>query len=306
MTDDTSFLDALRDLLGQQMELQRLVMYLAGIGPVEYSGERLECTLTGAKLKTSTLLALAGGQSQNTILRMSGLVGIPVRDAYPIGRSIVETFANAAYLVLADESVAERAVRHVRYANWKFFNRKVGSGEVSYAFYLNPELPPDVASQFAEFEGKGALGSWTNLDLPSRILHIQKLSDSHGASAPLMASYGLIYHLSSEIVHGSPFGVDFFYRGYDFDPDSPVEGFRRSTRGNMEEILLAAALSGCGYLWSFFSSQGMKEPLSATEKVRDQLIRLSLERYKPSRKAGTPSAEGESGVAEGSTPSGEG
>jgi len=72
---------------------------------------------------------MGAGQSMNTVLKLSHEQGIGARDLYPIARSVVEGFVNAAFFVTQPVEVSQRALRHKEYAAWKHTNRVIGSGD---------------------------------------------------------------------------------------------------------------------------------------------------------------------------------
>lgn len=272
MKEEVPLIDALRGLGLLQLELVRLALYIASEGPAEFEGEKLVCSLSEPRRRTSTLLAMAAGQSMNTVLRMAKLRGIPVRDAYPVARSSIETFVNAAYLLSESDEVSERTIRHVDYAAWKHHNRRVGSGEYSLEVSSDPNAKQTLATQFLEFQGKG-MGSWSALDVPSRIRRVGELTGKQAGSR-LLASYALIYGLSSEVIHGSPFGVSYFYTGR-LAGETTTEAFRESTARQLEEILIAVLHAACGYLTAFSDAQDLARLRAAEQKIFDRLLELS-------------------------------
>jgi len=265
-------LDSLRRLAMLQQEFLRLSLFVASEGPTTFEGERLTCSLGDSQRRTSTFLAMAAGQSVETLLRMAKLRGIPVRDAYPIARSAVESFVNASYLLAESDEIAARAIRYVSFASWRHHNRKFGSGEFSIEVRSDPEAQTTLAREYPEFSGKGN-GSWTNLDVPSRIRRVGELVGRRAGSR-LLAAYGCIYSLSSEVIHGSPFGASYFYFAH-LKGERYTEAFLVATVRHLEEILIAVLHSGCGYLSAFFEKQGMHTPLAAEEKIFKRLLDLS-------------------------------
>jgi len=223
--------------------------------------------------RTSTLLAMGAGQSLETLLRLAKLRGIPVRDAYSIARSVLESFVNASYLLAESDEVAQRAIRYVSYASWRHNNRRFGSGAFSIEVRTDPDPTATLAQEFAEFSGKGN-GSWTNLDVPSRIRRVGEIVGG-SAGSRLLAAYGLIYSLSSEVIHGSPFGVSYFYSAHLMHDESTTEAFLAGTGRPLEEILIAVLHAGCGYLETFFGQHKMVAPLAAVEKIFKRLLDLS-------------------------------
>ncbi|MEW6203819.1 MAG: DUF5677 domain-containing protein [Pseudomonadota bacterium] len=270
--EELPLIDALRGLARLQHEFLRLALYVASEGPATFEGERLACSLGDNQRRICTYLAMGAGQSLETLLRMANLRGIPVRDAYPVARSAFESFLNASYLVAESDEVASRAIRYIDYAAWKHFNRKRGSGEFSLEIRSDADPQATLAEKFPEFIGKGK-GSWTNLDVPSRIRIVGELAGSRAASRLLAADF-LIYSLSSEIIHGSPFGVSYFNSAHQTG-EKTTEGFRAATVCQLEEILIGVLHAGCGYLAAFFGQQGMHAPLKAEEKIFNRLFELS-------------------------------
>ena len=270
--EELSLLDALRGLAMLQQEFLRLALFVASQGPSTYEGETLNCSLPDAQRRTSTLLAMGAGQSVQSLLHIAKQRGVPVRDAYPIARSAIESFVNASYLLAESNAVADRAIRYIEFATWRQHNRKFGSGEYSIEVRSDPDPASTLATKFPEFTGKGN-GSWTNLDMPSRIRRVGELA-GRKAGSRLLAAYGLTYSLSSEIIHGSPFGASFFYSAH-LNGEHSTEAFVAGTVRQLEEVFIAVLHAGCGYLAAFFEKQQMRAPLEAEEKLFKRLMELS-------------------------------
>jgi hypothetical protein len=203
---------------------------------------------------------------------MAKLRRIPVRDTYPIARSAIESFVNASFLLAESDEVSARAIRYVSFASWRHHNRKFGSGEFSIEIRSDPDPPATLAREYSEFDGKGK-GMWTALDVPSRIRRVGELAGRRAGSR-LLAAYGLIYSLSSEIVHGSPFGASYFYSAH-MTGEHTTEAFLAATVRHLEEIFIAVRHASCGYLAAFFELQTMQGPLAAEEKLFTRLLDLS-------------------------------
>lgn len=265
-------LSALLDLAHQQLELLRLFLYLSSEGPAEYEGERLVCSLSEPKRRTSALTAMAAGQSVNTLVGMSDLRGIPVRDMYPVARSAVESFVNAAFLASADDAVSTRALAYIRFAAWKYSNRTVGSGEFTLRLSSTPDSEATASAGFPEFAGKGQ-SSWTSLDVPSRIRAIGECAGGPAGSR-LLAAYALIYSLSSEIIHGSVYGVSYFFQ-IKSSAEEDVAAFRLGTKHQIEDIFVAVLHALAGFLSAVFALQGHQEPHKAEQRLFARLLHLS-------------------------------
>lgn len=262
-------LAALKAILKEQSELLTLSLYVTTQGPVTYEGEHLSCAIGAAKLRTSQHIAMCAGQSIQTILKCSEWRGIPVRDLYPIARSTVESFINAAFLLAENDSVAERAARYVSYAQWKHLNRSVGSGKFSLQLSAQDSDSDTVSPEFPEFEGRGN-GVWTKLDVPSRIRVVGQLT-GRKAGSRLLAAYSLIYSTSSEIIHGSPYGVNYFYQAY-LPNEASVDDFRDATGKQLVDILCSVSHAIAGYLSTFFAAQKMHKPYAAEQELFNRLL----------------------------------
>ncbi len=267
-----SLLDQLRGLCLVQQELLRVALFVASEGQIEYEGEKVKCSLNDGQRRVSSLLAMTAGQSVNSVLKFSELRGIQVRDCYPIARTSIESFINAAYLLSESDSIADRAIKYVSFANWKRCNRKFGSGDYSIEINLDPHADETLANKFPEFSGKGN-GSWTSLDTPSRIRRVGELAGRKSGTR-LLAAYGLTYSLSSEVIHGSPFGASFFYSAY-LGKEALLDDFMQGTVKQLEEIMIAILHAGCGYLSAFFNIQNMKALSAAEQVLFEKILEIS-------------------------------
>lgn len=182
MADDPNWsLQELREVIEQQQELVRLVLYLLSEGPAELLGQRLESGLERDKARAIAAAAMGAGQTTNTVLKLSQEAGIVVRDMYPLARCVVESYVNAAFFSTQPVEVSQRAIRHKDFAAWKHANRVIGSGDFMIALGAQEEIKPLLEKEFPEFAGKGQ-GSWTNHDVPSRIRLIGKKVQSAGGA----------------------------------------------------------------------------------------------------------------------------
>lgn len=109
--------------------------------------------------------------------------------------------------------------------------------------------------------------------MPSRIRRVSELAGRRSGSR-LLAAYGLIYSLSSEIIHGSPFGASYFCSAH-LKSEKTAEVFQTATVHHLEDILIGVLHAGCGYLATFFGKQSMEAPLKAEEKIFLRLLELS-------------------------------
>ena len=253
MSREKPLLPELRRIADDQRQLLLLALSLGSGATAAHRGVQLSFRLGDLQRRTSTILAMAAGQSLETLVRASDLTGLAVRDMYPVARSAVETFINAAFLLAETEAVSSRALDHIPFAHWRHSHRRVGSGKYSIELRSKHMQASDAPKHFPEFAGKGKSSSWTALDVPSRIKRLGALAGDHVA-ARLLAAYAIVYSISSEIIHGSPFGASYFFGLHRRDA-ADIEVFRARTEEQIEDIFIAVLHAQAGYLSAFFGLQ---------------------------------------------------
>ena len=87
----------------------------------------------------------------------------------------------------------------------------------------------------------------------------------------MLGAYALIYSVSSEVIHGSPFGVNFFHQAHS-EPHVTTENFRAATAEQVNDLMLNVAHAAAGYLNVFFRSQKMSGPYLAEQKLFNRLL----------------------------------
>lgn len=254
-------IEELRSIISAQQELLRMTLWVMSQGPADFIGHKLACALAWDQVRAATATSLGAGQSINTILAGAEKVGIPVRDLYPIARGVVEGFINASFFVTQPVEVAERAMKHKDYAAWKHTNRSIGNGEFAFRLSSGPDPKATAAQLFPEFTGKGQ-ESWSSLDTPSKITRIGKVVDRSGSA--LLGAYALVYAVSSEIIHGSVYGMSYFMSAHNVSNES-VEAFQSGTEAHVVDILTAVIHAASGFLSAFAKIHDCK-PLIDVER----------------------------------------
>lgn len=247
MRDQQEILQELRSVIADQQELLRICLCVMTRGPVRYKWQLLSNGLDSDKVRAVAGVAMGAGQSMNTLVMLSQEKGLMVRDMYGIARTVVEAFINAAYFVTQPVEVAQRAIRHVEYASWKQRNRIIGSGEMMFAVNSDEAPNKTLKEKFPEFAGKGQ-GSWTTLDAPSRIDRIGR--EVRAAGGAFLGAYGMIYAASSEIIHGSLYGMSYFLTSSTKDRTS-VASLRHGIQEQLIDILSAASHAASGFLAAY-------------------------------------------------------
>lgn len=164
-------------------------------------------------VETLLPLTLAAGASAHSLLLLTEKVGLSVRDAFGVARSITETATNALFLMASGPALAERAQRHaaqraLRYARqeWRIGDELVqpfGEWKSDGGSSKQSELLSEFTSK------KGRELNWISDSVEQRIDFIQtNFSPKVGVS--IRASFYMNYRESSEILHGSLYGILFF------------------------------------------------------------------------------------------------
>ncbi|MBD9392072.1 DUF5677 domain-containing protein [Acidovorax sp. ACV01] len=255
-TNNKQVIEELRAIIGAQQELLRLTLWVMSQGPADFFGHKVICRLEWDQVRAATATSLGAGQSINTILSGSVNVGvgIPVRDLYPITRAVVEGFINASFFVTQPVEVSERAMKHKEYAAWKHVNRSIGNGDFAFRLSSDPDPKATADRLFPEFTGRGR-DSWSSLDAPSKINRIGKVNGRSGGA--LLGAYALVYAVSSEIIHGSVYGMSYFMNAH--NPGGSVEAFQAGTEGQVVDILTAVVHATSGFLSAFATVHECKQ-----------------------------------------------
>lgn len=262
-------LKELRIIISAQQELLRIALYLMSQGPIKYAGTELKCTLEEDQIRATTAVAMGAGQSLNTIMKLSDGEGIVVRDLYPIARSVVEGFINAAFFVTQPVEVSKRALEHRHFAAWKHQNRIIGRGDFMIALgKADPKA--EAAKLFPEFAEKGK-DSWTSLDAVSRIEKIGKVVTASGRA--FIGAYGGVYAVSSEIIHGSLYGMSYFFSAH--RKENTVEAFKAATVEHVIDILIAVSHAPAGFLSAFSNVQKLGQFVLAEHDMYKRLFKVT-------------------------------
>lgn len=269
MSKQVEQLKDLRTIIAGQQELLRIALYLMSEGAIQYADTELKCGLAEDQIRATTAVAMGAGQSLNTIMELSEKKGVVVRDLYPIARSVVEGFINAAFFVTQPVEVSQRALQHMHFAAWKHHNRIIGPGDFMIALGVR-DPKAEAAKLFPDFAEKGK-GSWTSLDAVSRIHKIGRVVRASGGA--LMGAYGAIYAVSSEVIHGSVYGTSYFFSVH--RREETVEAFRSATVEQVIDILIAVSHASSGFLSAFANVQKLGRFVLTEHDMFKQLFKVS-------------------------------
>lgn len=236
--------------------------------------------LKTSKSTLDVILAMVQGLgvSLRSIIKLNDELSMSVRDCYGIARSISEGAINVAYICAGGADIANLATRHALQKQYRDLDRKWEVGDVNLSVGRTGPLPdpsriPGLTEALAEFTRKngGERTSWTNDDLETRIVAIGKRFPKANINFA-GASFG-IYRHSSEILHGTYFGIIYFWTG--------GTHFRIS-RESVEYLLLANHFTAV-FGSTFFALHGLVEVLrvnfgaSTLQTLNADLLRRATE-----------------------------
>ncbi|MHA6724206.1 DUF5677 domain-containing protein [Sphingomonas sp. RS2018] len=160
----------------------------------------------------------AVGVSVHSVLALTRERDMAIRDGFGIARSAVETAINAAFITVEGNALAEKAIRHMRQKRWRDLDREARIGDLQIA------MSRDVGMQIEDFPGldealdeftrrkRGTeVREWTEVSLEDRIASITAKSRRGGIG--LGSAFFGIYRPASELLHGSYYGVNYFWQG---------------------------------------------------------------------------------------------
>lgn len=270
MRENAKAIEELCHVIEEQQELLRLMLWVMSQGPIIFREEKISCVLEWDQVRAASATSLGAGQSLNSILKGSNAVGIPVRDLYPIARGVVEGFINATFFITQPVEVSQRALKHKDYAAWKHTNRVIGSGEFAFTLSTCADPKATAAKLFPEFAEKGQ-GGWSKLDAPSKIDRIGKVVRFSGGA--LLGAYGLIYAISSEIIHGSVYGMSYFMSAHN-SSEITIEEFRAGTEGQVVTILTAVSHAASGFLAAFAQLHNCQTLIDAERSLWERIYNV--------------------------------
>ncbi|MEZ6028851.1 MAG: hypothetical protein R3C46_03780 [Hyphomonadaceae bacterium] len=168
-------------------------------------------------IRVAPLMLQALGISVHSALKLCVGRDMAIRDAYGIARSATELAVNIAYIAAGGSDVARRADRHAMQKTYRDMTRRGEIGGLQFTI-TRDQIPrveemPGLPEALAEFTGKKGqeLTDWTPVSISGRIKEVRGISETAGIY--LAGAVSSIYRHSSELLHGTYFGVIHFWRG---------------------------------------------------------------------------------------------
>lgn len=207
------------------------------------------------------------------------------RDAFVTSRTLLETIINVSYMCALGKEATEKANRHALQKTKRDLERKIEiegilleqTFQPTDLFISNPKLK-EALDEFTSKKGR-EITSWTK---DSIIKRIELITDKFGIKASnfLKLPFYHIYRHSSEIAHGSYFGMLYIKGLTQLDRplesiEQTIEYFEKSERGIIQLISFMnnLLLNGMIYILSkeFGFKKIAKESNNLLEKHLDEI-----------------------------------
>ena len=223
-------------------------------------------------IRVPLLMLQAVGVSIHSVLALTQRRDMAIRDGFGIARSAAETAVNAAYIAVGGQPIAEKAVRHMQQKRWRDLHRETSIGgwrmTVGRDVGLTPEDVPGLPEALEEYTNKRGheVRDWTPMTIEQRIDAVTERCKRAGIC--FGAAVFAVYRPSSELLHGTYYGVNYFWQGSRDQPARSRASFERLWLLEHFVTLLSA---------TFFSASGAISTMSAMfdlqdhEKLQDHL-----------------------------------
>jgi hypothetical protein len=168
--------------------------------------------------------------SIHSVLRLTENIDMAIRDCFGIARSTSELAVNVAYIVASPVEIARRAQQHAMQKSYRDLVRAGSVGGTAFNLSRSNVPPssgiPGMDAALALFTDKKGreVRDWTDDNIDKRIEVVAALSKA--ASTSLSGSVFAIYRHSSELLHGTYFGVVHYWTGSGIH-DRSKAGFER-------------------------------------------------------------------------------
>jgi len=164
---------------------------------------------------TIILMLQSVGVSIHSILRLTESIDMAIKDCFGISRTVSEMSINVAYIAASDVEVARRAKAHAFQKQFRDLERLSTTADVEIGVASNSvpsasDIPgmSEALEMFTDKKGK-EIRDWAADSLDNRIRKVEDVSAT--ASTSLAGSKFSIYRHSSELLHGTYFGVIYFW-----------------------------------------------------------------------------------------------
>lgn len=206
------------------------------------------------------------GVSANSILKLTETVDMSIRDCFGIARSAAETAVNVSYIAVGGHKLADLAIRHLRQKRWRDLKRvaHMVDQQIVVERHLphGPENFPGLQEALDEFtNSKGQeIRDWTTDNIQKRISLVDGVSKR--SAQALSGAVFAIYRPSSELLHGSFYGVNYFWQG---SLDRPVRNRDEFEQLWVNDHFVTLLMS------IYFSISGVVEVIALTRGLDDHL-----------------------------------
>lgn len=164
---------------------------------------------------TIVLMLQSVGVSVHSILRLTEAIDMAIKDCFGIARTVSEMCINISYIAASDVEVARRARAHALQKRFRDLDRSSGAADIrirvgATEMPIAGDIPglSEALDMFTDKKGR-EVRDWATNSLDDRIRKVASACAPAGTS--LAGSKFSIYRHSSELLHGTYFGVVYFW-----------------------------------------------------------------------------------------------
>lgn len=196
-----------------------------------------------------------------------------VGDCFVLARKAFETMVNIGVICALGDSASRRMERHAvqkRYRDLQRHNDFLAEYLGHSAFSFGVPTDDDVAAALLEFTGRKGreITQWTNETVEQRLEHIKK-AFGHATYSSFRVPLWSIYRVSSEVLHGTLYGLS-FEAGW--MASGPIRSAELALLELLQMLLVQLASCTCGTVECIRKAGGL--PLL---NLREETIRRAKE-----------------------------
>lgn len=263
-------------------------LHVAGLDLLQLQTRELDALISlldpedgeDATASVLSMMLQALGVSLHSVIKLTATRDMAIRDCFGIARTAAETAVNLAFIAAGGTPLAEKAIRHMRQKRWRDLKR---TGQFSGTVM---SISRDIGARASEFDGLqaaldeytnkrgGEVRDWTPENIEQRIELVAQRSRRAGTL--LSAAIFTIYRPSSELLHGTFYGVNYFWQGSrELPVKTPATFDDLWTTEHFVTLLSTLIFASSGAIEAVAAVRQLPEPLAREGKVMELVARWS-------------------------------
>lgn len=220
------------------------------------------------------------GVSANSILKLTETIDMSIRDCFGIARSAAETAVNVSYIAVGGPELADRSIRHLRQKRWRDLKRvaQMGDQRITVERRIDAKVEDfpslqEALDDFTDARGR-EVREWTTDNIQKRIALVA--GKSKRSAEALSGAIFAIYRPSSELLHGSFYGVNYFWQGSLDRPVTSRDEFARLwIHDHFVTLLTSIYFAVSGTVEAVAVQRGLENHLAGQRELDELLADLT-------------------------------